>query len=81
VLTTGTLDSPSPLPEPPAAAVSGTRSDPPPWAPPGSALLRRLGKLDEALLDGRITPGEYHEMRFRAEQELGDARPDPGQEA
>jgi hypothetical protein len=33
-------------------------------------LLERLGKLDEALVDGRITPEQYEEMRARAEQEF-----------
>jgi hypothetical protein len=33
--------------------------------------LKRLGKLDEALLDGRITPEQYEEMKARAEQEFG----------
>jgi hypothetical protein len=34
-------------------------------------LLERLGKLDEALVDGRISPGQYEEMKVRAEQEFG----------
>ena len=34
-------------------------------------LLERLGLLDEALLDGRISDERYWEMRERAEQELG----------
>ena len=35
-------------------------------------LLERLGKLDEALVDGRISPEQYEEMRARAEQEFTD---------
>lgn len=45
------------------ADVSNSRS--------GSQLLRRLGKLDEALLDKRISQEQYSEMRKRAELELG----------
>jgi len=33
-------------------------------------LLERLGKLDEALVDGRISREQYEEMRARAEQEF-----------
>ena len=33
-------------------------------------LLERLGKLDEALIDGRISLDQYEEMRARAEQEF-----------
>ncbi len=33
-------------------------------------LLERLGKLDEALIDGRISLEQYEEMRARAEQEF-----------
>jgi hypothetical protein len=33
-------------------------------------LLERLGKLDEALLDRRISAEQYEEMRARAEQEF-----------
>jgi hypothetical protein len=40
-------------------------------AQPDSRLLRRLGKLDEALLEERISPEEYREMRERAEREFG----------
>ena len=39
---------------------------------PGHRLSERLGKLDEALLDGRISQKQYEEMRARAERELGD---------
>jgi hypothetical protein len=39
---------------------------------PGRRLLKRLGKLDEALLDGQITREQYEEMKARAEQEFGD---------
>jgi hypothetical protein len=35
-------------------------------------LLERLGKLDEALLDGRISLEQYEEMKARAEQEFAD---------
>jgi hypothetical protein len=35
-------------------------------------LLERLGKLDEALVDGRISLEQYEEMRARAEQEFAD---------
>jgi hypothetical protein len=42
-----------------------------PPAQSGSRLLRRLGKLDEALMDGRISHEQYTEMRERAERELG----------
>jgi hypothetical protein len=34
-------------------------------------LLERLGKLDEALVDGRISLEQYEEMKVRAEQEFG----------
>jgi hypothetical protein len=34
-------------------------------------LLERLGKLDEALIDGRISLEQYQEMKVRAEQEFG----------
>jgi hypothetical protein len=34
-------------------------------------LLERLGKLDEALIDERISLEQYEEMRARAEQEFG----------
>ena len=34
-------------------------------------LLERLGKLDEALVEGRISPEQYEEMKARAEQEFG----------
>jgi hypothetical protein len=33
-------------------------------------LLERLGRLDEALIDGRISLEQYEEMRARAEQEF-----------
>lgn len=33
-------------------------------------LLERLGKLDEALVDGRISLEQYEEMKARAEQEF-----------
>lgn len=51
------------------AARPGSASTGP--APPSARLLRRLGKLDEALVDGRITREEYGEMRARAMEELG----------
>jgi hypothetical protein len=35
-------------------------------------LLERLGKMDEALVDGRISLEQYEEMKARAEQEFGD---------
>jgi hypothetical protein len=38
-------------------------------------LLRRLGMLDEALLERRITAERYAEMRARAETELGGRGP------
>lgn len=34
-------------------------------------LLDRLGKLDEAFLDGRILAEQYEDMKARAERELG----------
>ncbi len=37
----------------------------------GRRLLERLGKLDEALLDGRISAEQYEDMKARAERELG----------
>jgi hypothetical protein len=37
----------------------------------GHPLMERLGKLDEALLDGRISAEQYDEMKARAERELG----------
>ena len=45
---------------------SGTGAD-----PSRRRLLERLGKLDEALVDGRISLEQYEEMRVRAEQEFG----------
>ncbi|MGC2368124.1 MAG: hypothetical protein WA474_03600, partial [Candidatus Sulfotelmatobacter sp.] len=45
------------------------------WAgadPSRRRLLERLGKLDEALIDGRISLDQYEEMRARAEQEFAD---------
>lgn len=47
------------------------------FGPADPRLLARLGKLDEARLDSRITSDEYWEMRGRAEQEFG-AFPQPG---
>ena len=44
-----------------------------PWAgsdPSRRRLLERLGKLDEALVDERISLEQYEEMRARAEQEF-----------
>jgi hypothetical protein len=38
---------------------------------PESRLLKRLGQLDEALLEGRISPEQYEEMKARAGQEFG----------
>ena len=35
-------------------------------------LLERLGKLDEALIEGRISLEQYEEMKARAEQEFAD---------
>jgi len=35
-------------------------------------LRARLGKLDDALLDGRISAEQYEDMKARAERELGD---------
>jgi hypothetical protein len=40
---------------------------------PESRLLKRLGQLDEALLEGRISPEQYEEMKARAGQEFGDS--------
>ena len=40
-------------------------------APSHGRLLERLGKLDEALIDGRISLEQYEEMKVRAEQEFG----------
>ena len=43
------------------------------WAgadPSRRRYLERLGKLDEALVDGRISLEQYEEMRARAEQEF-----------
>jgi hypothetical protein len=45
-------------------------TDPP---QPESRLLKRLGQLDEALLEGRISPEQYEEMKARAGQEFGDS--------
>lgn len=39
--------------------------------PSRDRLLERLGKLDEALVDGRISLEQYEEMKARAEQEFG----------
>ena len=41
-------------------------------AQPGSRLLKRLGKLDEAFLEGRLSREQYEDMKARAEQEFGD---------
>ena len=52
----------------------GPEQEPEESAPPrpGRRLSERLGKLDEALLDGRITQEQYEEMKARAEQEFDD---------
>jgi hypothetical protein len=55
----------------PRVAAAGQAHDGPDPSRPGQRLLKRLGKLDEALLDGRITPEQYEEMKARAEQEFG----------
>jgi hypothetical protein len=52
---------------------SGTEHNGPSWVdadPSRRRLLGRLGKLDEALVDGRISLEQYEEMRARAEQEF-----------
>jgi hypothetical protein len=55
----------------PWVAASGQAHHGPDPSRSGQRLLKRLGKLDEALLDGRITPEQYEEMKARAEQEFG----------
>ena len=40
-------------------------------AAPDVRLRRYLIKLDEAFVDGKITPGQYEEMKRRAEEEFG----------
>ena len=40
-------------------------------ATPNVRLRRYLIKLDEAFVDGKITPGQYEEMKSRAEEEFG----------
>jgi hypothetical protein len=54
-----------------AQAASGPTHDGTDPSRPGRRLLERLGKLDEALLDRRISPEQYEDMKARAEQELG----------
>jgi hypothetical protein len=52
---------------------SGPEYNGSPWVgadPSRRRLLERLGKLDEALVDGRISLERYEEMRARAEQEF-----------
>jgi hypothetical protein len=78
-LTRETLDGlASKKPGPPWTSPPGGQPDPGPaqdGTDPsrlGRRLLDRLGKLDEALLDGRISQEQYEEMKVRAEQELGD---------
>jgi hypothetical protein len=56
---------------PPDASTPWLAHDPTRRAQADSRLLRRLGKLDEALLEERISPEEYREMRGRAEREFG----------
>ena len=53
-----------------------TWSDPPgdtDPAQPESRLLKRLGQLDEALLEERISQEQYEDMKARAGQEFGDS--------
>jgi hypothetical protein len=68
------------LPPPYAAAPVGDAGDPVGHAGAGRnhRLLRRLGMLDEALLEGRISDERYAEMRSRAEAELGDGWAEQG---
>jgi hypothetical protein len=54
------------------AAASGSPPEGPAPSRPRQRLLKRLGKLDEALIDERISPELYREMKARAERELGD---------
>jgi hypothetical protein len=52
---------------------SGSEQNGSSWAgadPSRRKLLERIGKLDEALVDGRISLEQYEEMRARAEQEF-----------
>ena len=53
--------------QPERNATSGAGAD-----PSRRQRLERLGKLDEAFLEGRISREEYEEMKARAEQEFGD---------
>jgi len=82
-LTADTLQRHEPLGRPATRRVpasGGAAPQPPaaswPLGPAGAAptdpgLLRRLGKLDEALVDEKISPEQYREMRERAEREFG----------
>lgn len=54
-------DRPAAIPEPGEAV--GAAAD--------TRLRRYLIKLDEAFVDGKITPGQYEEMKRRAEEEFG----------
>jgi hypothetical protein len=53
--------------QPERNATSGAGAD-----PSRRQRLERLGKLDEAFLEGRISREQYEEMKARAEQEFGD---------
>ena len=63
-------------PAPPEAAARAWEPAPQPVGPPPglgpqpARLQARLEKLDDALLDGRISEGRYEEMRSRIEAEL-----------
>lgn len=54
-----------------APAASGPEQNGAGTSRAGHLLMERLGKLDEALLDGRISAEQYDEMKARAERELG----------
>jgi hypothetical protein len=55
------------------SAISPPEPGPTRPATPKARLLQRLGKLDEALVDQRISQKQYTEMRKRAEEEFGES--------
>ena len=71
------IEVPHPRVEPNGTGISSDRpaASPESGEAPGAAadtrLRRYLIKLDEALVDGKITPGQYEEMKGRAEEEFG----------
>jgi hypothetical protein len=54
-----------------APAASGSQHNGADPSRAGRRLQERLAKLDEALLDGRISAEQYEDMKARAEREIG----------